>query len=39
MTNANLIDWALRIAESLADDKSNDWSEELAELDQIIGID
>ena len=39
MTNTNLIDWALRIAESLATDKSNDWSEELAELDQILGTD
>lgn len=39
MTDVNLIDWVLRIAESLATDKSNDWSEELAELDQILGFD
>lgn len=36
MTNADLIDWAIRVSEFMATDKSNDWSEELAELDKIF---
>lgn len=32
----DIYDWAANIRESLATDKSNDWSEEIAELDAIL---
>lgn len=32
-----LEDWALRVRPFLASDKQNDWSEELAELAEILG--
>ena len=31
----NLMRWAINISELLATDKSNDWSDELAELNEI----
>lgn len=34
MTNTDLIDWAIRIAESLATDKSNDWSDSRIRLNE-----
>ena len=39
MNDPKLIDWAVRVAEFMSSDKSNDWSEELDELDSILGFD
>lgn len=39
MNDPNLVDWAIRVSEFMATDKSNDWSEEVEELDKILGFD
>ena len=36
-TLENLMEWAARVSDFMATDKNNDWSEELNELNEILG--